>query len=237
MNRLIFAGVLTLVLSNVAAAEAPKAVTDALDSLIPTLKPDSVQESAMKGLYEAVFGSEVLYLSADGKHVFRGDLIDVATRENLTAAVKAKYRARLLAGVKDADKVVFEGKDAKHTVNVFTDIDCPYCVKFHKEIPALNEAGVTVKYLAFPRGGKRAPAFAKFENVFCADDRKQALTDAKFGKKVVSKSCDNPVAEEFSLGQRMGVTGTPTMFLDDGTKIPGYVPHQRLVKILEGDGN
>ena len=129
--------------------------------------------------------------------------------------------------------IVFSPKEVKHTISVFTDIDCGYCRKLHNEMHKYNELGIKVRYLAYPRSGPGTPSFIKAENVWCADDRQQALTDAKNGKEVKSKACDNPVKQEFLIGTQVGVTGTPAIFLENGQLLPGYFPAERLIKILE----
>jgi thiol:disulfide interchange protein DsbC len=130
--------------------------------------------------------------------------------------------------------VVFAPEKTKHTVTVFTDIDCPYCVRFHQQVPELNENGVKVRYLAFPRSGVDSAAYRKAVSVWCAEDRSRAMTDAKAGRNVPEKSCDNPVGEHFETGRALGITGTPTLVLDNGKVVPGYVPTNQLIAALNG---
>lgn len=115
---------------------------------------------------------------------------------------------------------------------MFTDIDCPYCRKLHDEVPQLNEYGITVNYYAFPRSGPNTASFRKYESVWCADDQQAAMDAAKAGRKVADASCENPVREQFELGSRVGVTGTPAIVLEDGNMVRGYVPAQRLAEGL-----
>ena len=130
--------------------------------------------------------------------------------------------------------IVFAPKVVKHTVTVFTDIDCPYCRRLHKEVPAMNELGIKVRYLAFPRAGVHSPSFKEAVSVWCAKNPAQALTDAKAGKKVPEVTCDNPVLQHMALGEQVGVTGTPAMVLEDGRMLPGYIPATRLAQLLNG---
>lgn len=176
-----------------------------------------------------MYGTQVIYLSGDGRYFFRGDILDTETRENLTENRKNGARKQLLDQLDAGKMLVYGPADPKRVLNVFTDIDCPYCAKLHLEVPALNKAGVQVRYLAYPRAGLGSPSYQKYVSVYCADDPLQALTDAKAGKPVAPKQCDNPVKEQFELGQLLGVTGTPTIFADDGTKFPGYMPAKVLL--------
>ncbi|TXH70027.1 MAG: DsbC family protein [Thiothrix sp.] len=196
--------------------------------------PDSIKPTPVSGVFEAKFGTELIYVSADGRYFFSGDLIDGTSRTNLSEQSRTVERKDMLAKVEDKDAVIFKAKgEQKHLLTVFTDVDCGYCVKLHKEVNQLNEAGVSVRYLAYPRAGIGSESYKKIVNVWCADDKQDALTKSKAGETIAAKECENPVAKEFELGQKLGVNGTPALFTEDGTMIPGYRPADQLVKILD----
>jgi len=132
--------------------------------------------------------------------------------------------------------IVFGPDAPKRYITVFTDIDCSYCRKLHNEVAELNEAGIQVRYLAFPRAGIGSKSHKKYESVWCNDDQQTALTSAKSGASVPSANCTNPVAETYKLGQEVGVRGTPTIIFDDGTVAPGYVPAKDLIKRMGLEG-
>lgn len=211
----------------------PQPVSDLLKRLVPDQAPSSVRVASAAGLYEVAYGVEVVYVSADGRYVLRGDLIDVESMRNLTEDTRTAARLQALDALAEPGMIVFGPAEARHTITVFTDVDCPYCVKLHQEVPELNRQGVKVRYLAYPRAGLDSPGFRKTVSVWCADDRQQALTDAKAGKPVPEKTCDNPVKQHYEAGQALGVTGTPTLVLDNGRVLPGYVPAARLVQALD----
>ena len=211
----------------------PPAITQALANLVPGMAPTSVRPAPAVGLYEVVYGPEVVYITADGAHLVKGDLIDVKTQDNLTEDRRSGARLQALEDLGESSMIVFGPKDAKHTVTVFTDIDCPYCVKLHQEVAELNRQGVKVRDLAYPRAGLNSAGYRKTVSVWCAPDRNQALTDAKSGKPVPEKSCENPVEDHYTMGQMLGINGTPTLVLDDGRIVPGYVPAARLVQALQ----
>jgi thiol:disulfide interchange protein DsbC len=140
----------------------------------------------------------------------------------------------LLAGVKEDQMIVFAPANVKHTITVFTDVDCTYCRKLHSEIGELNKLGVKVRYLAYPRTGPNTESWAKMEQVFCSKDRKQALTSAKMGEPVKGPACGStPVASEYALGEQIGVNGTPAIITDKGEYIGGYLPAAKLVQYLD----
>ncbi len=215
------------------ADDIPEGLRQSLGTLLPGVQTESVRETPMKGLYEIVMGAQVFYMSADGQYLIQGNLVDVATRTNLTDASRNTARRAAVEGVAEERMVVFSPDEVKHSVTVFTDIDCGYCRKLHSEMDAYNEKGIEVRYLFYPRSGTATPSYDKAVSVWCADDRKQALTDAKGGKEVPAKKCDNPVAEHMALGEAMGVTGTPALVLEDGELVPGYIPPDRLAAFLD----
>jgi len=204
-----------------------------LEKLMPGITVESIQPLDNTGLFEAVINGEVIYFSEDARYVFQGDVIALETRENITESKRVTLRKETLASLNEADMIVYEPKKTEHTLTVFTDIDCGYCRKLHMQMAEYNELGIRIRYMAYPRAGIDSESFVKAEEVWCADDRKQAMTDAKNGLRVDSKSCDNPVKDQYRKGGRLGVSGTPALFLDSGEMLPGYVPPKRLKKILD----
>lgn len=214
---------------------APKVVWDALEKLLTDKSVNiEISKSPIAGLYEAVVGTEIIYLSDDGELVVIGDIRRTATGENLTENKRNELRMDAINNIADKEAVVFypEGP-VKYTVNVFTDVDCPYCAKFHQEVSELNAEGVKVRYLAFPRKGKDSDTYKTMVSVWCADDRQQAMTDAKARKEIESLECDNPLDEQKQLGMRVGVSGTPALVLPTGELLPGYMPADRLLGYLK----
>jgi thiol:disulfide interchange protein DsbC len=188
--------------------------------------------SAIPGWYELEHGTDLLYVSPDARHMFLGDLVDLETQTNLTEAWRGRIARQQLDAVGEANMIVMGPKDAKRTITVFTDVDCPYCVKLHQEVPELVENGVKVRYLMFPRTGLRSETYRRSVAVWCAADRVEAVGIAKAGGKLDMKTCPNPVAQHYRLGLKLGVKGTPTIFTDDGRRVGGYVPSEKLLAIL-----
>ena len=133
--------------------------------------------------------------------------------------------------------IVFAPDTVKHTVTVFTDVDCPYCARMHQQMADYNGLGIEVRYAAFPRAGVSSPTYDKMVSVWCAADQRTAMTDAKMGTSIEMLSCDNPVREHYETGQRIGVTGTPAIILESGEIVPGYVPPQELARRLDERGS
>jgi len=194
--------------------------------------PSSIKESPLDNLYEVMYGTEIVYVSADGKYFISGDMIDLQTNENISNKAKGSVIKTILKR-QDNKPVVFKAKDEKQVLTVFTDIDCPYCAKLHREVPKLNENGITVEYLMFPRAGLGTPSFKKAVSVWCAEDNNKSMTEAKAGRPIENINCENnPIKAQYQLGQEIGVNGTPALITSTGKLIPGYVPADRLIQML-----
>jgi thiol:disulfide interchange protein DsbC len=199
--------------------------------------PSSISESLVPGVYEVSYGFETLYVSADGKYFFNGDMIELDTRKNITEANRSGIRKAAMDEYDASKMIAYKAKDEKHVLTVFTDIDCPYCAKIHNEVPKLNDSGITVQYMLFPRHGPASAGYKKAVSSWCADNPQEALTKSKNRENIPDKTCDNPVMAQYDLGKKIGVTGTPALLTEKGTLIPGYVPADRLIKMLDQDAN
>ena len=230
---------LTLAVSSAAMAAPTKQnaeielIRQSMSKLLSGHPVSSVEPSPVPGIYEVMVGPQVYYVSADGKYLFSGKLFDVEKRADLTSPKEEKAKAEAIDAVGEDNMVIFSPKDPKYTISVFTDIDCGYCRKLHSQINEYNARGIRVRYLMFPRAGIGSDSYKKAVSVWCSDDRKAALTQAKSGAKIEEKTCDNPVASEYKLGQLVGVTGTPAIFLSDGQLVPGYVPPDKMEAMLK----
>lgn len=235
MNHLKRIAVLWLCLAGMAvAADDHPAIRKALNTVLPGSSPDQISPAAVPGLFEVTYGSQVFYVSEDGRFLIQGHVLDIAARKDLTETRQGDLRKAAIEKIGEKNMVVFAAEQPKHTVTVFTDIDCGYCRKLHSEIKETNALGITVRYMFFPRSGPNTDSYYKAESVWCAKDRNQALTDAKNGKDPERKTCDNPVDEHMKLVSEFGLQGTPAIMLEDGTIIPGYMPAKKLLAALEG---
>ncbi|MEZ5543705.1 MAG: DsbC family protein [Lysobacteraceae bacterium] len=231
MTRFLLAAALGLVSSSVLASDGK--VEAAIKTLVPNAQIDSIAESRVPGLYEVVMPGHVVYVSADGKYLIQGSLYDVENKLDLTENTRAGIRRKELAKVGKSQRIVYPAKNEKYAVTVFTDIDCGYCRRLHQEMAQYNDMGITVEYLFFPRAGVGSEAFDKAVSVWCSDDRQKALTDAKAGISLDKKQCDNPIANDYQLGQKLGVTGTPAVYAPDGTQLGGYLAPAQLLQRLQ----
>lgn len=207
-----------------------------LEKNIPEVDIDKVSATPIPGLFEATINSQLIYLTEDGRYMVRGDIYDRETSANLSELARGKIRLQVLGELDDDQTIAFGPKKAKHTITVFTDTSCGYCRKLHnEEVPKLNEEGVKVRYLLFPRGGMESPGYKELQSIWCADNQQEAMTKAKQGEQIPAKACDNPIAEHMELAQTFGLRGTPLMVTGKGTLINGYRPADQLLEILKAD--
>ncbi|WP_303291359.1 DsbC family protein [Marinobacter sp. SS5-14b] len=222
--------------SVVSAGETEDNIAKRLGDAVPGLKVVSVRESEAAGLYEVQSSSgETLYTTEDGVYLLTGDLLKITGNgiANVTEEARAGVRKQKMADFGDEGLISYPAKgEQKAVIDVFTDIDCPYCRKLHDEVPELNSYGITVNYYAFPRSGPGTPSFRKYESVWCSDNQQGAMDAAKAGRSVDQKSCENPVEAQYRLGGQVGVTGTPAIVLEDGNMVRGYVPARNLAEGL-----
>jgi thiol:disulfide interchange protein DsbC len=224
-----------------AAAVAPRpeptaAELAAVAARVPGAKAEDVRGTPIPGIYEFKRGAELVYVTADGKYGFAGDLYRLADSTNLSDARRRELRLALLSEVPESSMVVFSPPSPKYTITVFTDVDCTYCRALHRQIAEYNRLGIKVRYMFYPRSGPNTESWSKAEQVWCSPDRRAALTAAKLGTPLKAPVCKpNPVAEQYALGQSMGMSGTPGIITPKGDLLPGYAPPDEMLQLLQQD--
>jgi thiol:disulfide interchange protein DsbC len=221
--------------SPAAAAKDPRVE---LAAKIPGTKPEDLRPTPIPGLFEISSGLDVSYVSSDGKYILRGDLFQIegggADFPNLTEQRRMAMRRDAMAKLSESEMVVFGPAKAPYTITVFTDMDCSWCRRLHSQMAEYNKLGVRVRYLFFPRSGPDTESWYKAESVYCAKDRKAALTKSKAGEKLPKANCGaTPVRAQFDLGRELGVRGTPGVLLPSGELVPGYLPPGELIAYLK----
>lgn len=195
------------------------------------------EKTEVEGIYQLQLGGSEAYLTADGRYVFTGDLIDLKTGKNLTELSRRGRATAELQQYPSRDKIVFPATGLeKARIHVFTDTSCPYCKKLHAEVPQLQQAGISVAYLPFPRGGSTGPGYQSLKQVWCAKDRLEAMSIAKDIElgDLPGADCEaaSAVDRGYQLGNRLGITGTPAIFQPSGQRLDGYVPYEQLINMV-----
>jgi thiol:disulfide interchange protein DsbC len=214
------------------SAELQK-VRSRVSGLFDEIEPEHVRSSPVDGWYTIRKGAIIAYISADGRYLLQGDLIDLDEEVNLSEQDRNEARLEMLAAIPEKDMIVFSPEVVRFSVTVFTDIDCTYCRRFHSQIDEYLAQGIKVRYLLYPRNGPATESWGKAEKVWCADDRSEALTLAKLDRKFETQSCDtSAVQKHYATGQDVGLRGTPAIVLQDGTLVSGYLPPLELTQAL-----
>lgn len=199
--------------------------------------PDSLAPSAAAGILEAKWGSNFAYVTADGRYAVFGDMVNIDTLEEVTENTRRTSRVALLNELGAENMIEFAPESPKYTVTVFTDVDCGYCRMMHKQVPEYNAEGISIRYVFYPRTGPNTDSFRKAEAIWCAEDRKAALTAAKASGDIQGPSdCINPIKREWDLGQKLSLRGTPLIVLPNGDTVAGYIPPQELLARLANLG-
>ncbi len=217
-----------------AAAAAPLALASrhaehrdpraAIVKAVPGATVGDVHPTPIPGLFEVMRGTDVAYVSADGRYAIAGDLYDLRANVDLTRRERRQTRLELLAKIPESQMLIFGAKSAPHTVTVFTDMDCSYCRKFHSQIAEYNRLGIRVRYVFFPRAGPNTRSWVEAEQVWCSPNRKAAFDGAKPGQLLHVKVCTHtPIPQEYELAQQLGLVGTPSIILGNGDLLSGYV--------------
>ncbi len=218
LNKILTGMALLAVSALSVAADGEKTARDAIHSLLPMAIIDEVVKSDLPGFYEVIISGQVTYVTEDGKYLLQGKLYDVPLKKDLTSARIATMREEALAKLPESKVMLFAPENPKHTVTVFTDVDCPYCRQFHKQIAEYNRLGIAVRYVLYPLD-IHPGADKKAAAVWCAKDRNAAYTAAMNGQDPGTGSCTNPVAETKALGETLGINATPTVLAEDGTMV------------------
>jgi thiol:disulfide interchange protein DsbC len=241
MNRFRFLLIgVALLFGNVHAApeaavdeSTEQAIRSSLQVLLPGLVPDTVRATPIDNLYEITFGTRIVYITADGRFLVQGKLVDLETRSEITDERLSELKQAALEQVGEDRMVIYSPEEPRHQVTVFTDIDCGFCRRLHAEMDQYHKQGIAIRYLFYPRAGIGSDSYAKAVSVWCADDRHGAMDAAKAGEAVPAKTCENPVDAHYELGQQMRISGTPALVLSDGEIVPGYVPPDKLRRALD----
>lgn len=193
----------------------------------------SIGDAPVSGLLQVMTEKGLFYTSQDGKYLLQARIYDIEEgMRNVTEDTLEKLRLGGLVEFEDA-VIEYKADKEKYVVNIFTDITCGYCRKLHNEMAEYNDLGITVRYLAFPRGGLNSATYTDMVSVWCADNKQGAMDNAKAGGTVASKNCETKVAEQYAFGQKIGVNGTPNIIMPDGSVIPGYQPPKQLEEALK----
>jgi len=208
-----------------------------ISKILPAGLPiNFIEESSIPEFYVVnVANNQILYVSNDFKFVLAGEVIALNNGEitSLNDVYESKLIKNIIDSIEADESIDFISSNEKFKLKIFTDVTCSYCRLLHSEIDQYLSNGITINYLAFPRDGLDSEVYKDMVSAWCSSDPKDSLNKLKKGENIENKDCNNPVDEHFRKGSLIGITGTPTIILEDGRKFSGYIPASELIKILE----
>jgi len=195
-------------------------------------KIDEVSKTPIPGLYEVRIGTEIIYTDERGDHILEGTLIETATRTNLTAARIDKLTAIDFAALPLKDAIVWKQGTGARKLVVFADPNCGYCKKFENDMQQVKD--VTVYTFLYPILGGDSPE--KSRDIWCAKDNGAVWRDWMIkgaSPKRTMGQCDvSALQRNLALGKKYRVNGTPALVFEDGKRVPGALPADRVEKQL-----
>lgn len=215
-----------------------EAIRHLVHDINPQAKLKQISDSPFPGIKTVVADASVMYASEDGRYLFYGVLLDTKTKQNLTDAVLGNVRVEALASIPAQDVISFKPKHPKYVVTAFTDTSCGYCQLLFKNTQGYLAEGIQINYVPWPRAGMQAPNLVQMQSVWCAKDPVSAYSAAMNGQPVPTATCKNSAdfPTLLSLGEKLGINGTPAVFDRTGRKIGGFMtPAQMLAKLQELD--
>ncbi len=208
-------------------------VQEKISGLFGEIQKEHIFASPVDGWYTIRKGAIVGYVSADGRYLLQGDLIDLDNQINLSENTRNTARREMMSAYPEDQMIIFSPEEKRYTVSIFTDIDCTFCRRLHSQIDQYLAEGIEVRYLLYPRNGPTSASWSKAERVWCASDRQTALTQAKLDQEFDTHDCDpSIVSKHYAMGQDIGLRGTPAIVLEDGTLVSGYMPPLQLAEAL-----
>lgn len=224
----------------ISAASAQSTDIDAQHHLVKqqfamlNLSVNAISEAPLDGLLQVFTNRGLFFTSKDGQYFIEGNIYDLTNKVLVNDEQMRPYIQQQVAANKSGT-IEYKAKNEKYVINVFTDPSCGYCRKLHNEMKDYNDAGITVRYMAFPRGGLTSETYLQMQHIWCTKDSRGAMNAAKEGKNVKPAMCNNPVKTQYELGQSFGISGTPAIIMPNGRLIPGYQPAQALLAQLQAE--
>jgi len=222
----------TLVTQALGACAQEAAIRKNLAERLPNLpRIDEISKTPMPGLYEVrVNQSDILYTDAEGNYLLQGELIDTRTRNNLTEERVSKLSAVDFKSLPLKDAFTIVRGNGKRRIAIFEDPNCGYCKRFEKDLAKIDN--ITVHVFLYPVLGPDSQV--KSQAIWCAKDKAKAFEDWMLRNIAPTPaSCDNSaIQRNLALGKQHRITGTPTSFLPDGTRLPGAVPLEKIEQAL-----
>ncbi|MCO6555309.1 MULTISPECIES: bifunctional protein-disulfide isomerase/oxidoreductase DsbC [Gilliamella] len=229
MKKLVICLGLALISSSVLASN--NEIAKSLDKFGYDSKESKIFDSPIKDFKSVSTPEGIVYVSKDGKYLIQGSIFDLQgdEPENIANSINLS----LIKSI-EKDAIIYKAKNEKYIISVFTDYTCHYCKLLHENIDKYLEAGISVHYFAFPRAGANSDVGKNMQSIWSMADRKAAFDNAYKGNTISPASSMIPyVTQQFNVGKKLGIGGTPAIVLPNGQLVSGYVPADKLIEFLD----
>lgn len=209
-----------------------ESIKKTLAAEFPKADITSVTKTPYAGLYEVLIDGQIIYTDEKANYFFLGSVIDAKTKKNLTNERLSKLNTVNLDTLPLDHAIKFVKGDGSRKLVIFSDPECPYCKRLEQELAKVTN--ITVYDFPYPIESLHPGTTAVSKAIWCAKDRNAAWKDALL-KNVYPKNdgkCDNPVDANIALGDKLHITGTPTLFFANGQRVPGAMPAEKLEQLL-----
>jgi len=212
---------------------APAALTDpAFKKMLETrlgegAKIEVITPTPYAGLIEIQVNGDIAYVDEKANYLFMGNVIDLKTHQDMTKAKQDEMNKVVFADLPFNLAIKQVKGNGKRVIAIFEDPNCGYCKRFRKTLQGIND--LTVYTFMFDILAEDSAV--KSRNVWCTQDRVKAWDDWMLeGKEPAAApaNCTSPHNQILALGKKLKITGTPTIFFIDGSRVPGAIDAEDL---------
>ena len=190
-------------------------------------KVSNVTKTDYLGLYEIYADGQIFYTDEKTSVILAGALLDGGTMKNITAERMQKLSAINFSELPFQFAIKQVRGDGKRTFASFEDPNCGYCKRLARELLKLDN--VTLYTFLMPI--LSPDSLEKSNRIWCSADRAKAWNDWMVDGKEPEGAgdCDTTaVKKAVEFGKKLAISGTPTLFFTDGTRVPGAMPLEQI---------
>jgi thiol:disulfide interchange protein DsbC len=213
-------------------------ITTVLNDLLPDVKIIEINDAPVDGLCEIALESKgrkgIVYVDISKQYLISGSILNIKTKENLTQAKLIEINKVDVSQIPLDDALIMGDKEAKHRVIVFSDPDCPYCEKLHREMKKVLEKRTDIVFFIkmYPLPFHKN-AYKKSQSIVC-EKSLDLLEDAFAKKSLPEPKCETAALDEnIELAKKLGIQGTPAIILPNGSIIPSYKDADSLISLID----